>query len=361
MDAVRTDKVRIFVSSPGDVQDERDQLDKVVRELNQTLSTLVPERGLILELWKWETDAYPGYGAGPQEVIGRQVSIVDFDIFIGILWRRFGTPTARAGSGTEEEFQTARESWRVQRRPREILFYFCQSPASPLGTEEEAQQQLRLASFREELSKEALVWAYPNHAAFADQVRPHLVQVISRILRPDETPSEDAERITRGIPAADLDATRRQVTQMAREYERIRETQVASHDRTRKMEVVASRMRSLALSTYPLLPEFANSDSPGKRLCAVTTLQALPRADFLQWLAERLPTEKPFMGYHAALALLNAARALDVEDLPKVRDAIAEARASKLDPDTDRDTTLRYAEEAVNERLLPRQTRPSAP
>src|SRR3712207_5215634 len=126
MGAARTDRVRIFVSSPGDVQDERDQLDKVVRELNQTLAILVPERGLTLELWRWETDAHPGYGDGPQAVIDRQVSIADFHIFIGILWRRFGTPTARAGSGTEEEFQTARESWRVQRRPQEILFYFCQ-------------------------------------------------------------------------------------------------------------------------------------------------------------------------------------------------------------------------------------------
>src|SRR3712207_9162732 len=70
------------------------------------------------------TTLFRSYGDGPQAVIDRQVSIADFHIFIGILWRRFGTPTARAGSGTEEEFQTARESWRVQRRPQEILFYF---------------------------------------------------------------------------------------------------------------------------------------------------------------------------------------------------------------------------------------------
>jgi hypothetical protein len=58
-----TDKIRIFVASPGDVQDERDQLGQVVQELNTTLSALVPERGLVLELVKWETHARPGTGS----------------------------------------------------------------------------------------------------------------------------------------------------------------------------------------------------------------------------------------------------------------------------------------------------------
>ena len=42
-------------------------------------------------------------GSDPQQIINSQVSD-EYDIFIGILWTRFGTPTERAGSGTEEEF-----------------------------------------------------------------------------------------------------------------------------------------------------------------------------------------------------------------------------------------------------------------
>jgi len=53
------DIIRIFVASPGDVQNERDQLGQVVQELNSTLSALVPERGLMLELVRWETHAHP--------------------------------------------------------------------------------------------------------------------------------------------------------------------------------------------------------------------------------------------------------------------------------------------------------------
>lgn len=357
MSQARTDKVRIFVSSPGDVQRERDQLDKVVQELNSTLAALVPERGLVLELWRWETDAHPGYGmGGPQNVIDRQAPIADFDIFIGIMWRRFGTPTEQRGSGTEEEFHAARQGWRANRRPREILFYFCEAPHGP-GTVAETEQELKVARFREELTKEMLVGAYPDHSAFADQVRPHLVRVISRILRPGEAPSESAERAAQLTPSTDLEVTRRQLRDMAHEYETLRATMDAGAARTRKMEVVASRMRALALSAYPLLPELMASSSPGEHLSAVTTLQALPRADYLQWLAGLIPVEKPFIQYHAAVALLNAARTLEVADLPKVREAVAVAkgRAAELRRDPDRDTTLQYAEKEVARRLASAQ------
>jgi hypothetical protein len=350
MSATRTDKVRIFVSSPGDVQRERSQLDKVVRELNNTLSALVPERSLVLELWRWETDALREYGDGPQEVITRQAPIAEFDIFIGIMWRRFGTPTMHGGSGTEEEFLAARETWRANRRPREILFYFCQAPARPPKTEEDGQQLARVAEFREELGREGLIGEYSTHAGFADQVRPDLVRVISKILNPEQTPSEGAERAAQLTPISDLEVTRRQVRDMALEYEALRKKMYRGPDRTRRMEVVASRMRSLALSAYPLLPELWESELAGERLCAVSMLQALPHGDYLRWLADRVHIEKPFVGYHAAVALLTAARTLEVAELPQVREAIAKAKSAHLHPDSDRDTTLRYAEEEIARR-----------
>jgi hypothetical protein len=49
---------RIVVASPGDVQAERDALPTGVDELN---SGIARDRGLCLELARWETDAYPGF------------------------------------------------------------------------------------------------------------------------------------------------------------------------------------------------------------------------------------------------------------------------------------------------------------
>ena len=50
--------LRIVVASPSDVQAECDALSGVVDELNQGIAG---ERGLRLDLVRWETDAYPGF------------------------------------------------------------------------------------------------------------------------------------------------------------------------------------------------------------------------------------------------------------------------------------------------------------
>ena len=69
-------------------------------------------------------------------------------------------------------------------------------------------------------------------------------------------------------------------------------------------------MRSLAPETNDLIPELVISASPGKRLAAICVLQQIPAPDYLNWLTERVAVEKPFLGYHATVALAAATRAL---------------------------------------------------
>ena len=106
------------------------------------------------------------------------------------------------------------------------------------------------------------------------------------------------------------EALREQLRVLAEEYERLRATLPAGPERTRRMELVASQMRALAPVAYGLLDELMRSSSPGERLAAITFLQVRPQLDALDWLAERVTKEKPFVSYHAALALHYAVRAL---------------------------------------------------
>src|SRR6478672_7433571 len=108
--AIQVKKVRIFVASPGDVQSERDQLFKVINELNLTISALAPEKGIVLELVRWETHVHPGVAPDPQKVINSQIG--DYDIFGGMMWKRMGTPTRTWQSWTEEELERAYAKWR---------------------------------------------------------------------------------------------------------------------------------------------------------------------------------------------------------------------------------------------------------
>jgi hypothetical protein len=118
-------KVRIFVASPSDVASERSKLETVVASLKPIADYL----GLTLEVVDWRA-VVPDAGR-PQQIIFDQLKPTSWDIFVGILWHRFGTPPEvkdKDGkgylSGTEEEFKTAYELWKQHKRPR-ILMYRC--------------------------------------------------------------------------------------------------------------------------------------------------------------------------------------------------------------------------------------------
>lgn len=102
-------KLRIFAASPSDASSERAKLETVVASLKPTADYL----GLTLEVVDWRA-VVPDAGR-PQQIIFDQLKPTSWDIFVGILWHRFGTPPGGKDpqtqkdylSGTEEEFRTA--------------------------------------------------------------------------------------------------------------------------------------------------------------------------------------------------------------------------------------------------------------
>jgi len=169
----KIDRIRLFVASPGDVPNERAQVDKVVKEINTTIGNSLK---IVIEVLKWE-DVYPDLGR-PQAVINGQIG--EYDIFVGIMWKRFGTPTGEAESGTAEEFERAYEIWK-QDKPIHVLFYFSQKPYS-LHSLEDARQVQKVLEFRENISKIALVKQYKNTEDFAEQLRKNLTKLVNDIV-----------------------------------------------------------------------------------------------------------------------------------------------------------------------------------
>ena len=120
-------KIRIFVALPGDLVTELQRLAIVVDRLNRGIAD---HFHFILEMNNWH-QVVPGMGR-PEDVILNQLPVEKWDILIGILWKRFGTPTggvdSKSGekfeSGTEEEFKLAYESWKKTGKPH-IMFYQC--------------------------------------------------------------------------------------------------------------------------------------------------------------------------------------------------------------------------------------------
>lgn len=105
MGRVQRDVLRVFIGSPGDLQPERKKAREVAERVNRHLARNL---GVYVELRGWE-DTLPG-SSRPQELLNEDIR--ESDLFVGLVWRRWGSPTSQDGgysSGFEEEFELARE------------------------------------------------------------------------------------------------------------------------------------------------------------------------------------------------------------------------------------------------------------
>jgi CRISPR/Cas system CSM-associated protein Csm2 small subunit len=169
-------QLTVFVASPGDVEPERARVENAVREVNLNLLSSSQDSIIQLALVRWETHAYPSFGQDPQAVINAQIG-TEYDIFIGILWSRVGTPTPRFPSGTLEEFWAAYKKWQSDRTSVTLMIYFKDEPLSPsqLDTSQLAQVQ----SFKKELSSAGgLHWTFKTVDDFETIVRLHLTRAV---------------------------------------------------------------------------------------------------------------------------------------------------------------------------------------
>jgi len=333
--------LRVFVASPSDVPKERKALTKLIAELNETIEVVAPEKGISLEVACWETDAFPSAGR-PQAVINEQIG--EYDIFVGIMWTRFGTPSGVAQSGTEEEWRRAYEKWRQCGRPH-LMFYFCQAPSPPPASSDQVEQLKLVANFRKELSEKALVGVYQSHSDFADTVRTDLLKVLRT-----EMLAEQPARQAVAIPssASNLDFVQSQLHILAAKYARVRASLPPGGARTGQMEIIVTKMRSVALSATPLLRSLADSSVPGKRLAAISILQVTPQAEYVAWLGERCLEGQRFIAFHAAVALLTSVRTLDCVHKSELETAIRKGLTHlAYKKDTDRYRTLAGALEEL--------------
>lgn len=169
---------KIFLASPGDTLEERQIAEEVVAEINRTIGS---RDEFHLDLLKWEYNTYPSIGEDGQDVISKQIGS-DYQIFIGIMWKKFGTPTKRAGSGTEEEFELAYKRY-SQKNDIQIMFYFNGSSIPQDSNLDDFQKVLLFKKKIEGLG--AYHFTYQNAKGFEKLLREHLTCYIKDILKLD--------------------------------------------------------------------------------------------------------------------------------------------------------------------------------
>jgi hypothetical protein len=108
--------LNVFLASPSDLKIERAAAEDIVASVNKLTGQCF---GWQIDLHKWE-DTAPGFGR-PQAQINPMVD--NCDLFVGLLWERWGQPSGTHTSGFEEEFERARERRKGQDKP-EIWLVF---------------------------------------------------------------------------------------------------------------------------------------------------------------------------------------------------------------------------------------------
>ena len=76
---------KCFIASPSDVMEERNACDEIFESINKSIGESQLFR---IESVRWEKDAVPEFASDGQEVINKQLTPGEHDIFVGIFGKR---------------------------------------------------------------------------------------------------------------------------------------------------------------------------------------------------------------------------------------------------------------------------------
>lgn len=181
----RATVINIMIASPSDVAKERQIVRDVIHEWNAIHSA---DRKLVLVPIGWDSHSFPEMGDRPQSIINGQL-LKDADILVAVFWTKFGTPTGKAGSGTEEEISEHLATGKP------ALLYFSSQPVAPDSVDPE--QYKSLTDYKKRKMAEGLVHAYETPSEFRISLSRHLAKSIIQHFNSDATASEPAELPTR--------------------------------------------------------------------------------------------------------------------------------------------------------------------
>lgn len=128
-----------------------------------------------MSLFIGEKSTYPSTGEYAQDVINSQIGD-EYDIFLGILWTRFGSKTLNYESGTEEEFYRALEGNQKANKVHIMIYFNIEGvPLDSLDIE----QYSKVRSFQKRIAELGCYYfTYVGSENFKNDLRTHLYKVI---------------------------------------------------------------------------------------------------------------------------------------------------------------------------------------
>ena len=142
---VEKSELRVFIASPGGLDEERDTVERAANALNSLLSDLLD---VTIRVYRWEQ--LSARAGRPQALINPWVD--ECDLFIGVLHRRWGSPAGSSyETGFHEEIARALERHKREGKP-EIALYFKSVDSSSLA--DPGPELARVLEFQREMRGE---------------------------------------------------------------------------------------------------------------------------------------------------------------------------------------------------------------
>lgn len=192
---------KVFISSPSDVNAERDIVQEAIEQINQLNGS---REAFHLTPVRWEKDVSSQIGGNPQDIINQQIGD-DYDIFIGILCNRFGQKTSSYESGTEEEFFRAYERHVEGEDSLEMLFYFKDPRKSELPID--VEQLSKVAAFKRKLSGLGIYEEFDTPEGLKTMVVAAIVKALDRLrinIAEDKTIQKTEDNLTDQVSGSAL-------------------------------------------------------------------------------------------------------------------------------------------------------------
>ena len=154
----------LLLSCPGDIKNEIEIIKEVVSQFNNSYSDVL---GISIRARHWAESAYPESGGKPQDLLNKQF-INKCDAAVAVFWTRFGTPTDKYDSGTEEEIEIMLKSG------KQVFLYFSDISVPP--SEVNGEQYANIKKLKERYKDKGLYWTYNNHEDFRKLFAAHLTK-----------------------------------------------------------------------------------------------------------------------------------------------------------------------------------------
>ena len=181
----------VFLSSPSDMQQERQDVREYFEDLTEKEKDTSGLRFTVIG----GEDALLDLG----RPMDRIKDLFDYDkdnliLYIGIMGAKFGMHTGKYGSGTEEEFNEAKTVRGDGTLPA-IKFFFQNVSISSEASDEEVDEFQRIRTFRTSLSKNLLFGTYDKtedfRKLFSRQLNGWIGQFKSQLESPSPKPKQD--------------------------------------------------------------------------------------------------------------------------------------------------------------------------